>query len=625
MNEPSTCSTPRSKPFLIEAGTRTLAGRDNALWPEATCSRLQVPIYQRPYSWGKEQIERLVTDLMAAFHAPEQPDSDSSFFIGTMLLSETTDDTQDIIDGQQRLSTLLVVLKVISERYGKLAHSAFARLASRFETKVTSEQRHFSVFCDGSSDADLQNNAYIRAKSVIDLLFDQIGLEACLPSSIEAERPLDVASFVDFLLRRVYFVVIEASGSLVRKLQIFDSINTAGMDLGSGDIFKIRYYDYLRHVRAADDSVFPRIDGLYKMLSESRGSDGHPVSSMDEILRLYQAITVSRLGLARSRFNDHPLSFFETAFDAAMKKTRIEGWSEDDVSKVQLADERTFSLHEFEDIIRTRIEWDADQPFANVESRCALHLIQGSRYPRYWVSPVLFRHRFPGNKLAVEAFTVQLAKLLVTYSFLAARSIYKVHGLMHDLYAELFAAGREQTHESIIDRLHRETINAEVYSTLDKNLRDNPLTDNTTRKYLGCRISAMLHEFEGPDTHSDELVDLIFNTEVDVEHIQPIHDKDGNKREDIWSEWGADMNHIGNLVLLERGVNRSISNRDYVGIKRNAYASSGFRIVRELAQQHESWDLRRCQARAELQRARLVSYLRGKSLVSHSRTQLNTP
>ncbi|NMD01538.1 MAG: HNH endonuclease [Bacteroidales bacterium] len=50
---------------------------------------------------------------------------------------------------------------------------------------------------------------------------------------------------------------------------------------------------------------------------------------------------------------------------------------------------------------------------------------------------------------------------------------------------------------------------------------------------------------------------------IDIEHIQYYHDKDGEKPEDIWEEWQEDINSIGNLMILEQEINRSISNNTY--------------------------------------------------------------
>jgi uncharacterized protein with ParB-like and HNH nuclease domain len=65
----------------------------------------QVPDYQRPYSWGDDQVEQLWDDLYSAFEE-NQP----NYFLGPVILAPTRGGYSEIIDGQQRLTTLTVLL-----------------------------------------------------------------------------------------------------------------------------------------------------------------------------------------------------------------------------------------------------------------------------------------------------------------------------------------------------------------------------------------------------------------------------------------------------------------------------------------------------------------------------------
>jgi len=68
-----------------------------------------IPPYQRPYSWGYDQCFQLYNDLMKAFKSNEE------YFIGNIIIakSETNKETLEVIDGQQRLTTLLLLIKVL--------------------------------------------------------------------------------------------------------------------------------------------------------------------------------------------------------------------------------------------------------------------------------------------------------------------------------------------------------------------------------------------------------------------------------------------------------------------------------------------------------------------------------
>ena len=68
-----------------------------------------IPIFQRPYSWEYEQIERFIEDIFEGFWGIDKQSASECFFAGTIQLSNSN----EIIDGQQRLTTLLLLQKVI--------------------------------------------------------------------------------------------------------------------------------------------------------------------------------------------------------------------------------------------------------------------------------------------------------------------------------------------------------------------------------------------------------------------------------------------------------------------------------------------------------------------------------
>lgn len=68
-----------------------------------------VPDYQREYVWKPEdQVEQFVEDIHQA------AESDSSYFIGSMITVRRPDGRFDVIDGQQRLTTIVLCLCAIS-------------------------------------------------------------------------------------------------------------------------------------------------------------------------------------------------------------------------------------------------------------------------------------------------------------------------------------------------------------------------------------------------------------------------------------------------------------------------------------------------------------------------------
>ncbi len=79
----------------------------------------QIPMYQRPYQWTEENCEKLLDDLFFNY----EDDRESDYFCGSLVLITISEDskvkTYDVVDGQQRLSTFILLAKVLATLYDK--------------------------------------------------------------------------------------------------------------------------------------------------------------------------------------------------------------------------------------------------------------------------------------------------------------------------------------------------------------------------------------------------------------------------------------------------------------------------------------------------------------------------
>lgn len=115
----------------------------------------KIPEYQRPYRWSDEQLEPLWDDITEAFDNREP-----NYFLGSII---TTKDnfTYDIVDGQQRLTTLLILFCVIRDSVidnwndnnddpifitKELIKSAIIREQKHYRLKLTTHANHQSSF-----------------------------------------------------------------------------------------------------------------------------------------------------------------------------------------------------------------------------------------------------------------------------------------------------------------------------------------------------------------------------------------------------------------------------------------------------------------------------------------------
>src|SRR5690554_3428455 len=82
-------------------------------------SYYKIPRFQRPYSWEREHIEDFWNDSVR--------ESTGDYFIGSMVVYEITEDTFGVVDGQQRLTTITMLLGVIREFFKDIGEESLAR------------------------------------------------------------------------------------------------------------------------------------------------------------------------------------------------------------------------------------------------------------------------------------------------------------------------------------------------------------------------------------------------------------------------------------------------------------------------------------------------------------------
>lgn len=95
--------------------------------------KLGIPKYQRPYKWSKKNIFELLTDINNAIAIKEENSYGEEFTyrIGTIILHKKTDDNYDIVDGQQRIISLILLKKYLDCNY------KCPLLEEKFTNKIT--------------------------------------------------------------------------------------------------------------------------------------------------------------------------------------------------------------------------------------------------------------------------------------------------------------------------------------------------------------------------------------------------------------------------------------------------------------------------------------------------------
>tara|TARA_Y100000385_G_scaffold289637_1_gene359744 strand:- start:594 stop:2255 length:1662 start_codon:yes stop_codon:yes gene_type:complete len=205
----------------------------------------QIPDYQRPYSWDKENISDLIDDLVSAF----KRNDNENYFCGSIVLVENTIDNRfDVIDGQQRITTFTIISCVFRDLYENvLGKKALKYISNSIQDEFEESKRKLRFLInekyqvDFESDVlkkiefidfknierELKNKKYLANAHYVNQFFTE---------KVETES-LNVEDFVIWFYENVVLAVITCP-SQDSAIQIFNVLNDRGMPLSSIDILK---------------------------------------------------------------------------------------------------------------------------------------------------------------------------------------------------------------------------------------------------------------------------------------------------------------------------------------------------------------------------------------------------
>ncbi|GAA7400644.1 DUF262 domain-containing protein [Helicobacter pylori] len=215
----------------------------------------QIPIYQRPYQWTEENCEKLLDDLFFNY----EDDGESDYFCGSLVLILISEDskkakTYDVVDGQQRLSTFILLAKVLATLYSeRLTEESKDYLQESLITKYGKKDRlnfnaigfnskkDFQYALTSFNDAPISNNKNNYLKNAV-----------CLRNYLRKKEIEDINDFIEWLYFKVVFITITCPDA-DKALRIFNVLNARGLALNATDIFK---GELLKHTKEHEREEF---------------------------------------------------------------------------------------------------------------------------------------------------------------------------------------------------------------------------------------------------------------------------------------------------------------------------------------------------------------------------------
>lgn len=529
---------------------------------------LEVPFFQRPYVWKKENWEELFNDLFT---------TENTHFLGSIIFKEQDSGSSKlkkylIVDGQQRLTTLSLLMKALYDCMEKERDNIFDSIRRILFYKKLPSDSNYKIILNHSHNDNSQFKEVIgvvndrKIESSIMEKLDDINVEddtqkelikKCYKyfytelSKLYKENSEEVVSFFNRLLNSTEMLAVIFLGKNDSEQKIFDSINTSGIRLSATDTIKNSLYQKLIELSDSQESVIEYYNNTWEDTFERD----------DETIEYWCAEKVN--GNLKLQNGELLLRYF-----AVIKRL----YNPNNNKTSQLADiYKNYIADKNEDVIKSLIQEIIE--YANIYKERFSKFDETTGYEFHDVERRLFGI-LSMNKITV--FTPYILFLLKTYN----KDSFTLNDRFRDLekliVKKLIVGGVQKDANKQILEIISDTDGYIVKRYYDE------ITPEMIRNGLKTKVSVntakiLLFWIELYRRYKDKkYADQSLKYKFQLEHIMPI------KWEEHWSDVPYDDNSrhkcnnqisrqnrvekitsLGNMTLLSAKLNKIISNDNF--------------------------------------------------------------
>ena len=504
-----------------------------------------IPNYQRPYAWTTEQTEQLLTDLIDAL-GDDSTDINQipPYFLGNIVLIKPIEKSEsEVVDGQQRLTTLTILLAVLRELRNKSSltkyiyqpededcgnYDARPRLILRprdrnfFEDYIQNSdgiKKIQKIYSDKLSDSqsNIVKNTHFLLKTIADEL----------PTESQKLR------LTQFLLQRCYLVVVHTP-DFDSAYKIFSVLNDRGLDLSITDILKADVIGKLSYSREQEEKYTRKWEELEEQLGRQDFTD------LFSYIRMIFAQRKLETTVLKS-FRNHVLEREENKNPCYLIDEVIEPYGK----ALESINNFTFASTSKSSEINQLFRWLQKIGHSDWIAPGILYLTKYRHEPEQLLKFFTYLERLAAG--------LMILKLNITKRIKRYADIIKAIDGNSNLYAfesPLQLSIEEQ--KEIIDRL-----NGDIY---------NLYKARNFRLYILLRLDSAI---------SDGIPNYDSYKKITIEHVLPQNPKSDSQWLKCFSveEKERYLHCLGNLVLLSRQKNAQASNYDF-RFKKEKYFNS---------------------------------------------------
>ena len=535
-----------------------------------------IPQYQREYVWSEENVQQLLDDAYDEY----KNNKDSEYFIGSIVVSDRKDDCYEVIDGQQRLTTLFLVmcslLSIFKERNDKQKISFFSRFLSDLNYDGENNYRLILQYDDTNGvikkmvDSTIDEPDFL--KSVLQSRNSTVSIINILKAYSFSKNYFkeklnnDFDDFIKYFCEKIVFMQIETP-NISDALKIFETINERGIGLNPMDLLKNLIFQQL------DSDKFERINQKWKRITSIlERNKQKPLRFIRYFLMSNYVIkdNVKEVDVIRE---DEIYSWIKRHEDeCGYKRAPF-----DFINKIYENAEK------YIDFLNSRDD--------NQEINKSIEIIKklsGVAFSQHYV--MLLAAKDLPDHLFVYLVN-QIEKLMLYYFVTKTQAkVYeaKFSKWADDLRDVVNSENQERALDIFISKSflsEQERLEGE-FKSMFLNLRLDSLQRNKI-KYILSKLSNYVDSMRLNGREDSTRVLQYLVDGVEIEHIAP-----NNPTKEIINFYGGqdvynnNKNKLGNLTLLEKSHNIVAGRGDFFS-KKNMYINSNFYLTRSLVKQEE--------------------------------------
>lgn len=499
-----------------------------------------VPLFQRSYSWKKDQVEELYNDIT-------EIEEDNEYFLGTMVFAPNEEKTKlTILDGQQRFASIFLILAALRDALDKsnlpqkefwvedinkiLFKRATPSIEKRSKLELNKEDRNFfEEIILNRSLPKAEKHSHNLLKTNYEFLFQKF------KNGIDASRKNYVENILDVIYNKLSVIKIDVNNEVNANL-LFETLNDRGLDLSAADLIK-------NYIFSLADSNMEYVSKNWDRMSDQIGDN-----NISRFLRHYW---ISAYDFVRKE------NLYKS-IKQKISKSMVKKFSEEIATEANV----------YSNIISPTPEFWEDKEIINL-----LNELNILRVEQVNILLLAVSQKYYDKKDRLKRIIRSLVNFTFRYNTIAGLDPKVLENLYGTLAINCRADKINQV--EIIEKINQENPSKELF---EASFKEFETRNRRLSKYILVKVNEYLMNQEG-------IQEFTINIDnVNLEHVIP---KNPN------SEWNKFLKSehlkiedvlylIGNQTILHREYNREIAN-SFFNEKLKVYKKSKLPINQKLS------------------------------------------